>query len=179
MDQAKEQSQNPQNSLKSSSSISHDPKRNYLLGRPLRFGDSQQIHAIHSSNYFQVLDFDKQEKYGHEHYLTCPRCSRSIRIRKRWTREQFRIVTPRIHTCHCDQRVLVFRAVVSDWDEPIEFSLHDGDGHYIQAVIVAKFLGAYEDVDPLNFRNPDADPWPYYIHYNLLNPNSNATITDQ
>jgi hypothetical protein len=167
-------SQKPLSKLNASLKPYREVNRNNLLGRPLSFGDREQIQAIHQTgSIFPLLDFDDQpESRGPEHQVVCIRCHRLIRIRKRWTREKFCIVTPRIHTCRCDQRLLVFRAVVTDWDEPVEYQLTDGDGHYIVSEPIGRWLGAYESIDDLDFRNPDADPWRFYNHHYLIKPYS-------
>lgn len=95
--------------------------------------------------------------------IGCICCRGEISIHKRYdsTEEKMRYITPRIHTCRCGARILLYR-----FNERTQYSEENGRllNH---GEVVYRHCGAYESVDELKYTN-ERDSWKFYLLYNVL-----------
>ncbi len=132
--------------------------KNLLMGRPVTWGDREQYLLKEATTPCSIYD----PRPGSPFFsITCICCAQGITIRKRYDaiEEKMRFVTPRVHSCLCGARILLYR-----------FN-SDGSGRmFNNGEVVYRHLGAYEVVNELAHAHRH-DSWKFYRLYPIKGEN--------
>lgn len=131
---------------------------NQLDGRPLTFGDERQIRMVAMTTPNPLYD---PRPNSPDIVIDCIRCSQPLRIRKRYNavEEKMQYVTPRVHSCRCGARILLYRY------NP-EFPVYNryGGELFRNGEVIFRHLGAYEPIDEMDHCHQH-DSWKFYRIY--------------
>lgn len=92
--------------------------------------------------------------------LNCICCRGDIRIRMRYNayEEKMQYVTPRIHSCRCGARILLYRFN--------SLLLHPDLRLFNDGEVIYRHLGAYQIIDELDYCHRH-DSWKFYDLYKM------------
>lgn len=149
--------------------------KNYLLGRPVVFGDKHQIEA--EKSFTEPFQLHPSRVHGVKAQWLCIRCNTGNRFKTVYlgSEERWVTVTPWINRCTCcGQGMLLYKDSSEDGDGDNYYEEEDfwNGGRHV-TFYYRRFLRVNEEVDELKFIDEE-DSWKFYEHFNLVAPNARA-----